>query len=97
MVKKQPKIDGKKYTLENIHELQSKLDLPSTCEKKSGNVIVFQGAMSPFSNFSRAEFEIDNTKYISNEQYIHAQKALLFDDKISHAAIMKATNPFQIK
>ena len=40
---------------------------------------------------------IDNIKYNCVEQYLQGAKAALFDDDISHAKIMRETNPYCMK
>lgn len=47
----------------------------------------------PFSQWAPSEILIDGVKYNCCEQYMMAQKALLFKDIESHDAIMKASHP----
>ena len=90
-------VDGKMYDQNNIHELEGKIDIRSTCEKRSDSSIIFQGALSPFSNFCRSPFIVDDVEYVSNEQYIQAKKADLFGDTSTKVQIMRADNPFLVK
>jgi ribA/ribD-fused uncharacterized protein len=48
---------------------------------------------APFSQWSEAEFVVDDVKYNCTEQYMMAQKAILFGDEDKLAAIMEATHP----
>lgn len=47
----------------------------------------------PFSQWAPSEILIDGVKYNCCEQYMMAQKALLFKDMEAHDAIMKAQHP----
>ena len=49
------------------------------------------------SNFFPSVFTLDNLTYSCVEQYIMAQKALLFNDMESFEAIMLATKPYNMK
>jgi ribA/ribD-fused uncharacterized protein len=51
----------------------------------------------PFSQWAPSEILIDGVRYNSCEQYMMAQKALVFNDMESHDAIMKAQHPSQQK
>jgi ribA/ribD-fused uncharacterized protein len=50
-----------------------------------------------FSQWWRSNFIIDNITYSSAEQYMMAQKALLFEDKESYDKIMSTTSPSEQK
>ena len=93
-------LKGKTYTVEpvnNLDELPLDLSPRVTAERENEDVIVFFTQGSPFSNFHHSPFDIDNTRYSCNEQYIQACKALLFNDDITHAKIMHTVNPYDIK
>lgn len=49
------------------------------------------------SNFYKSEFVVNGIKYICNEQYIMAQKALLFKDIESMELIMQCSRPYDMK
>lgn len=51
----------------------------------------------PFSQWAPSEILIDGVKYNCCEQYMMAQKALLFKDMESYEAIMKAEQPYEQK
>ena len=51
----------------------------------------------PFSQWTKSIFTIDGVKYNSCEQYMMAQKALLFEDKESYKKIMATTSPSEQK
>ena len=93
-------IDGQMYSAgptSNINEINKVLNVTSTCKRSDDNVMLFLGTHSPFSNLFSADLSIDNVKYNSSEQYIQSQKAMLFDDDVTHARIMKETNQYKIK
>lgn len=52
---------------------------------------------SCFSQWYACEFVVDDVKYYTAEQYMMAQKALLFDDKAVFDEIMAASHPKQFK
>ena len=92
-------VNGKTYTSQSadVSEFNKLLDLSATCQQKNELCIIFQGSHSVFSNLHRAPFKMDNITYNSNEQYIQAGKASLFNDDRSHSRIMREKNPYRIK
>lgn len=50
-----------------------------------------------FSQWYKSDFIIDNVKYNCAEQYMMAQKAILFKDYEIHKKILQEKNPFQQK
>ena len=65
--------------------------------KSDTDCVGFFGALNPLSNFYKSKFTVEGIEYISSEQYIQAQKALLFKDKTSYNKIMGATNSLDCK
>lgn len=59
------------------------------------NFIFFWGG--PFSQWYKHDFEVNGVKYNCCEQYMMAQKALLFGDDESYKKIMKLKDPAQQK
>ena len=51
----------------------------------------------PFSQWHPCKFNVNGVEYISAEQYMMAQKALLFGDTDTHALIMAETDQKEIK
>lgn len=47
----------------------------------------------PFSQWAAAPFKLDGVRYNCAEQYMMAQKALLFKDLIAHKVIMRSQSP----
>ena len=91
------KIKGKKYTVDNIHQLPDEINGYKASTKREGDITCFYGELNPLSNFHKASFEIDGTLYSSSEQYIQQQKAIFFGDKVAEAKIMAACTPMQCK
>lgn len=48
---------------------------------------------SPFSNWHKADFEVEGVKFNCSEQYMMYNKALLFDDTEIAGKILQTTNP----
>ena len=87
-----------KYTLDYIQKLHN--------SGKNLKFIFFWGhhpskdgsiSKSCLSQWYDCEFEADGIKYRTAEQYMMAQKALLFNDKIVFDEIMQASHPKQFK
>lgn len=51
----------------------------------------------PFSQFHPCRFTVDGRDYICAEQYMHAEKALLFGDKAMAERIMRSDSPHEHK
>lgn len=51
----------------------------------------------PFSQWEHSEFELDGVHYSCAEQYMMAQKALLFGDVATHTQIMATEEPSRQK
>lgn len=93
-------VDGKQFTVapfNNLSELPPDIIPAHSCEKRDENTIAFLGPHSVYSNFHLANFIEGGVKYSSAEQMIQAEKAALFNDKVSLVRIMKTTNPYRVK
>lgn len=90
-------IDGKQYSNQNIHELNSKLNLQGTSEKVDDKMHLFAGRYSPLSNFHHAIFTIGDEQFSCTEQYYQYRKAIHANDKLQAAKIKTATDPLDIK
>ncbi|HVY89652.1 MAG TPA: NADAR family protein, partial [Hyphomonadaceae bacterium] len=51
----------------------------------------------PFSQFHPCRFTVDGRDYICAEQFMHAEKALLFGDKAMAERIMRSDSPHEHK
>ena len=85
-------INGRKYGTDNLHQLPSEIDVFEITSKSDTDCVGFFGALNPLPNFYESKFTVYGIEYISSEQYIQAQKALLFKDEASYNKIMGATN-----
>ena len=63
-------INGKHYTLENLDQLPSKLNMFNISSHSNETTITFFGELNPLSNFHKANFLCDKIQYHSSEQYI---------------------------
>ena len=90
-------INGRKYGTDNLHQLPSEIDVFEITSKLDTDCVGFFGTLNPLSNFYESKFTVDGIEYISSEQYIQAQKALLFKDEASYNKIMGATNSLDCK
>ena len=88
-------INGWKYGTDNLHQLPSEIDVFEITSKSDTDCVGLFGALNPLSNFYKSEFTVEGIKYISSEQYIQAQKALLFKDQASYNKIMGATKSLE--
>lgn len=57
------------------------------------NFTFFWSNKSPFSNWYRAEFEVNNVRFNCSEQYMMYKKAVLFNDDTIANKIIAASNP----
>ena len=90
-------INGKHYGTDNLHQLPDKLDVFDITTKSNADCIGFFGALNPLSNFYESRFEVEGVEYISSEQYIQSQKAIMFNDVSSYNKIMGATSSLDCK
>jgi ribA/ribD-fused uncharacterized protein len=51
----------------------------------------------PFSQWAKYRMEIDGLVYVTCEQYMMAEKARLFGDRVAEAAVMATSNPREQK
>ena len=90
-------INGRKYGTDNLHQLPTEIDMFEITSKTSTDCVGFFGALNPLSNFYESKFTVEGIDYISSEQYIQAQKAVLFNDETCYNRIMAATNSLDCK
>ena len=90
-------LKGRCYTIDNIHLLPEALNPRNASEKSDDTGLAFFGIHSPFSNFHKCEFTLDQQRYNCTEQYIQAEKACLFDDDLTAERIMNSDSPYEIK
>lgn len=66
-------------------------------ENKEEMLVLFFSYSSYLSNFYRCNFEVDNTKFTSMEQFFHYKKAQIFKDKESMTKILATNDPKEQK
>ena len=90
-------IQGKDYSLNNLHELPEDLNAFKVSSKSTDDTVGFFGEINPLSNFHPAKFTLDGQEFISSEQYIQATKAYYFNDLESYQRIMGCKTSFDCK
>ena len=90
-------IHGKKYTVEDLHKLPNDLSGFHASSKSTDKAHAFFGKLSPFNNFHKATFKVDNTTCFCSEQYIQAKKAQLFHNNDTMDKIMVSLSPLKCK
>ena len=73
-------IHGKRFSLENLHNLPKELDVFKITSQSNNNTIGFFGELNPLSNFHPCKFEINGIQFHSSEQFIQYTKAMFFND-----------------
>jgi hypothetical protein len=91
------RIDGHTYTANSLYMLPPLLQPHNVATPQSGDIVAFFTKSSEFSNHHPCSFIVDDTSYNCGEQYIAAQKALLFNDKKSNMKIMSTSDPIKIE
>jgi hypothetical protein len=83
----------------DIHELAKlPIDLQkSVASRNVGDINLFFGMESPFSNFYPAQFTIEKVTYSCNEQYYYMSKARHYNDEHAQVEIMATDDPLTIK
>ena len=72
-------INKQAYTVNDIDKLPE-FAKRKVHHKKTKDVTIFFSRESPFSNFYRSIFEIEEQRYTSVEQYLSYNKAIIFDE-----------------
>ena len=85
------------YTLNELGKLPPDLAAYKAAEKSDSETIVFQGELSPWSNFHHAPFTINNQRFTTSEHWIQFQKALLFGDSVTANKILQCDSPYEAK
>ena len=90
-------INGIRYGMEDLCKLPSDLAPFKAAQKEDESYIAFHGEMSPYSNFHRSPFTLNNHQFHSAEQWIQYQKAMLFGDSFTANQILACSTPFEAK
>ena len=90
-------INGIKYRREDLLKLPSDLAPYKAAQKENDQYIAFHGEMSPYSNFHRSLFMLNNHQFHSSEQWIQYQKVMLFGDSYTANQILACSTPLEAK
>ena len=90
-------IQGKDYTLNNLHELPEDINSFKATSKMDDSTVGFFREANPLSNFHPAKFSFNGETYISSEQFIQATKATYFGDRDTAMKIMGCKTSFDCK
>ncbi len=90
-------VDKKRYTLNTIMTLPSNLKFWSSNVRSNESVFAWHGNMCPFSNFFWAPIIIAGILYLFCEQYIAAERAILFHDDETLKKILMSRDPYECK
>ena len=90
-------INGIRYTIDDIGKLPPDLAAYQVAQRLNDESIVFQGELSPWSNFHKAPFIINSQRFETTEHWIQLQKALLFNDPVIANKILNSTSPYEAK
>ena len=90
-------IQGKDYTLNNLHELPEDINCFKATSKSDDKTVGFFREANPLSNFHPPKFIHEGQTYISSEQFIKATKAAYFGDLDTHMKIMGCKTSFDCK
>ena len=90
-------IQGKDYTLNNLHELPEDINCFKATSKSDDETVGFFGEANPLSNFHPAKFIHEGQTYISSEQFIQVTKAAYFGNLDTHMKIMGCKTSFDCK
>ena len=86
---------GSAYNIDTIRNT----DIPTreVHERNNESTLCFHGQLSPLSNFYKANFKVNGTQFICNEQFYQSEKARRHGDIDSLAKIMLESDPATIK
>ena len=90
-------IHGKRFSLENLHDLPKELDVFKITSKSNNNTIGFFGELNPLSNFHPCKFEINGIQFHSSEQFIQYTKAMFFNDVDTSTKILASKTALESK
>ena len=89
-------VDGKKFSIENIHTLEG-IDHQKPATRKNDKILAFNGRLSMLSNFYSCRFVVDKVTFWSNEQYFQYCKALAAGKSRIATKILANKNPVEQK
>ena len=90
-------INGTNFSICDLNKLPSDLAPYKAAQKEDSSHIAFHGELSPYSNFHRSSFVLNDHQFHSTEQWIQYQKALLFGNSFTANQILATTMPYESK
>ena len=97
MEKDQVIIEGRRYGINNLHQLPNEISTFKCTSEETEDCIGFFGELNELSNFYPCKFMVNATTYSSSEQWIQHCKAKYFRDTITMAQVMTAENALDCK
>ena len=91
------KLNGKNYTVRNLHELPAELNGFEVSSKKDDQVYAFFGELNPLSNFHPSPFDLNGKRYHCSEQFIQYRKAEYLGDQVAAKEIMSTKTALEAK
>ncbi len=90
-------IDGSRYTTDDLDKLLPELDPARIATEEVGDMLVFFGGQSTFSNLHKSKFMVNGVTYDCNEQFYVLNKAVFAEDIDAINAVMSADTVQNIK
>ena len=90
-------INGTNFGICDLNNLPSDLAPYKAAQKEDSSYIAFHRELSPYNNFHRSSFVLNDHQFHSTEQWIQYQKALLFGDSFTANQILATTMPYESK
>ena len=90
-------LNGKIYTLENLHLLPEELRPENVFTRTQGDKVAFFSKFSPLSNHYSAPIQIEGLKFSCSEHYFMLAKARAFGDEAQAKLIMATVDPAEQK
>ena len=90
-------INGICYSINDVGQLPKELTAYKAAKKTNNDVIAFHGEFSPFSNFHRSPFTVNDQSFHSSQQFIQYQKALLSGDSYTANKVLQCDTPLAAK
>ena len=90
-------IKGTRYNVSTIHKLPENLNGFNITTETDTDTLAFFGELNPLSNFHRCQFNINNHKFHSSEQFIQHAKAIHFNDVRTAQRILDADTTLETK
>ena len=88
---------GRRYTVNNIHQLPDSLSTVNVTSKSDEMSFGYFGELNPLSNFHPSPFVLHDQEYHCSEQYIQEAKAKYFNDAETYHKLRKSKTGLECK